>query len=133
MKYFINIPDPGNRKANRQNLILGEFMLLKICWNENHKAEMQVMIQLQSKKHIHSFIHSFNNCLSSVFKKSFKLIYLAVLGLSCGMREPPPPALECEVLSHWTTREVPIKCILCVGKWLMSNIDRNPALMELAF
>ena len=51
-----------------------------------------------------------------------RLIYLAVLGLSCDMRtlnpdiwnlvpwpgiEPAPPALGVQSLSHWTTREVP--------------------------
>ena len=44
-----------------------------------------------------------------------KKIYLAALGLSCGMWdlvpwwgiEPRPPALEAQSLSHWTTREVP--------------------------
>lgn len=55
MKYFINITNPGNRKANRKNLIFAEFMLLKICWNTDSKAEMHVMIQLQSKRHVHSF------------------------------------------------------------------------------
>ena len=42
-------------------------------------------------------------------------IYLAILGLSCGMwdlvpwpdTEPGPPALEAWSLSHWTTRGVP--------------------------
>ena len=48
------------------------------------------------------------------FKKKL-LIYLAVLVLSCGMRdlllpprvEPGPPALGAQSLSHWTTKEIP--------------------------
>ena len=50
---------------------------------------------------------------STSFKKYF--IYLAVSGLSCGMRDlvpwpgikPGPPALGAQSLRHWTTREVP--------------------------
>ena len=50
----------------------------------------------------------------SLFKKKH-IIYLAALGLSCGMWdlvpwpgiEPGPHALGAQSLTHWTTREVP--------------------------
>ena len=57
----------------------------------------------------------------SIFKKYlFIFIYLAVLGLSCGMWDLfPSPEIELQSLalgawslSHWTTREVPRFCIL---------------------
>ena len=49
-----------------------------------------------------------------IFKK-YLFIYLAVPGLSCGMRdlvpwpgiEPGPPALGAWSLNHWTIKEVP--------------------------
>ena len=52
-------------------------------------------------------------------------IYLAVPGLSCGMRDlvpwpgikPGPPALGAQSLSHWATREVP-RSYLFIYFWL---------------
>ena len=49
------------------------------------------------------------------FFKKYLFIHLAALGLSCSMWElvpwpgiePGPPVLEVQILSHWTTREIP--------------------------
>ena len=61
------------------------------------------------------------NILENFFCKKYLFIYLATLGLGCGIFscgmwdvvpwsgiEPGPPASGAWNLSHWTTREVPI-------------------------
>ena len=55
--------------------------------------------------------------LTPFFFKKIIFIYLSVLGLSCGIWdlvsrpgiEPRPPALGTWSLSHWATREVPLR------------------------
>ena len=59
----------------------------------------------------------------------FKILYLAMLGLSCSMWglipwpgiKPGPPALGVWSLSHWTTREVPILFFL-IGIQLLYHV-----------
>ena len=58
--------------------------------------------------------------LSFLFFFKYIFIYLAVLGLSCGMWDlvPPPgiklrpPALGMRSLSHWITRDIPLLSFL---------------------
>ena len=73
-------------------------------------------------------------------------IYLAVLGLSCGMWdpvpwsgvEPRPPALGARSLSHWTAREVPavffinvVLITLKFTKWFTPSIYLVPSSLDL--
>ena len=65
------------------------------------------------------------------FKKIF--IYLAVLGVSCGMQdlvpwpgiEPGSPALGAWSLNHWATREVPQMCIV-LSHQVCGNLLQQP-------
>ena len=60
--------------------------------------------------------------LHSFFFSNIYLFYLAALGLICGMWdlvpwpgiEPRPPSLGAQILSHWTTKEVPVTPFLIV-------------------
>ena len=70
------------------------------------------------------------------FLKNILLIYLAVLGLSCGMWDlvswypdseigPRPPTLGAQNPSHWTTREVPRNLIFMYKAQIHSRLKKK--------